>query len=163
MSGDCSHHGPDCVADPREGQDFDWQPPEVERLKAAILDIDAHATPLGEDDDGFITGGYTITVGSLHRALGVVGHGSVPCRVCATGASCDGLRVEAAEEYQRECLEALCDAAGIEHAGRANFYLLDDLLDHVGGEGTAAARWTAIQEAHNASCAASAPDGSGGQ
>jgi hypothetical protein len=22
---ECPFHGPDCVADPREGQDFDWQ------------------------------------------------------------------------------------------------------------------------------------------
>lgn len=44
-----------------------------ERLKAAILDIDAHATPMGEDDDGFVTGGYLISVGSLHRALALTG------------------------------------------------------------------------------------------
>lgn len=55
--------------------------PEVERLRAAILDIDAHATPLGEDADGFVTGGYEVSVGSLHRALGVVGHSSPKCVV----------------------------------------------------------------------------------
>lgn len=49
---------------------------EVAKLKAAILDIDAHATPLGEDEDGFATTGYLISVGSLHRALGLVGHGA---------------------------------------------------------------------------------------
>jgi hypothetical protein len=59
---------------------------EVERLRgaladarAAILDIDAHAAPLGEDADGFVTGGYIVSVGSLHRALGVVGHSSAKC------------------------------------------------------------------------------------
>ena len=52
------------------------------RLREAILDIDAHATPFGTDDDGFVTGGYLISVGSLHRALGVVGHTSIKCRSC---------------------------------------------------------------------------------
>lgn len=47
---------------------------ENERLRLAILDIDAHATPLGEDDDGFVSVGYAISVGCLHRALGLVGH-----------------------------------------------------------------------------------------
>lgn len=53
-----------------------------ERLKAAILDIDAHATGLGGDEDGFITGGYIVSVGSLHRALGIIGHTAVKCRTC---------------------------------------------------------------------------------
>ena len=52
------------------------------RLKAAILDIDAHATPLGTDEDGFVAGGYIISVGSLHRALGLVGHTAPPCPRC---------------------------------------------------------------------------------
>ncbi len=43
-------------------------------LTAAILDIDAHSTPMGEDADGFVTGGYIVTVGALHRALGLIGH-----------------------------------------------------------------------------------------
>ena len=47
---------------------------ERDRLRAAILDIDAHATPMGSTDDGIVSGGYIISVGSLHRALGVVGH-----------------------------------------------------------------------------------------
>jgi hypothetical protein len=54
---------------------------EVERLAArdaqltnAILDIDAHSTPLGADEDGFVTTGYLVSVGSLHRALGLIGH-----------------------------------------------------------------------------------------
>lgn len=51
----------------------------LERARAAILDIDAHAAPFGEDADGFVTGGYIISVGSLHRALGVVGHSSRKC------------------------------------------------------------------------------------
>ena len=57
----------------------------AEREKAltdAILDIDAHATGMGEDADGFVTGGYIVTVGALHRALGVVGHTAVKCRYC---------------------------------------------------------------------------------
>lgn len=51
--------------------------PTVEHYRAAIEDIRDHATPLGEDADGFVTGGYLITVGSLHRALGLLA-GSVP-------------------------------------------------------------------------------------
>ncbi len=50
-----------------------------ESLKAAILDIDAHATPLGQDEDGNVAVGYAVSVGSLHRALGLVGHGSAKC------------------------------------------------------------------------------------
>ncbi len=52
------------------------------RLEAAILDIDAHATALGTDEQGFVTGGYVISVGSLHRALGVVGHTAPLCPQC---------------------------------------------------------------------------------
>lgn len=59
---------------------------ENQRLRDAILDIDAHATALGEDEAGFVTGGYIVTVGSLHRALGVVGHTAVLCRYCDPGA-----------------------------------------------------------------------------
>ena len=50
---------------------------EVEQLRAAILDIDAHAAPMGSDESGFVSGGYIISVGSLHRALGLVGHSAV--------------------------------------------------------------------------------------
>jgi len=46
---------------------------ENERLRAAILDIDAHATPFAEDADGFVTM-YVMSVGALHRALGIIGH-----------------------------------------------------------------------------------------
>ena len=55
--------------------------PDCDRLRAAISDIDAHATPLGEDEDGFVTGGYLISVGSLHRALALAST-APPCRVC---------------------------------------------------------------------------------
>jgi hypothetical protein len=55
---------------------------EIKRLRDAILDIDAHATGLKEDADGFVSGGYIITVGSLHRALGVIGHTAPKCRLC---------------------------------------------------------------------------------
>jgi hypothetical protein len=47
---------------------------------AVILDIDAHATPFGEDEDGHVTGGYLISVGCLHRALGKVGHSAPKCQ-----------------------------------------------------------------------------------
>jgi hypothetical protein len=49
------------------------------RALAAILDIAAHATPFGEDEDGFVNGGYLVSVGAIHRALGVVGHSVAPC------------------------------------------------------------------------------------
>lgn len=67
----------------------------VERLTAAILDIDAHATPIGADEDGFATGGYLVSIGSLHRALGLIGHTSrkAECSVgidLAHGPDCDG-------------------------------------------------------------------------
>ena len=55
---------------------------EVSRLRAAILDIDAHATPYGEDKDGFVDGGYLVSVGALHRALGVVGYSARKCPTC---------------------------------------------------------------------------------
>ena len=44
------------------------------RLRDAILDIDAHAFPLAEDEDGWTIVGYFVTIASLHKALGVVGH-----------------------------------------------------------------------------------------
>ena len=53
----------------------------IEALTAAILDIDAHATPLGEDDDGFVAVGYAVSVGALHRALGLVVGSSIGRRV----------------------------------------------------------------------------------
>ena len=49
----------------------------VEALRFAIEDIDAHSTPMGTTDDGFADpeGGYLISVGSLHRALGLTRNG----------------------------------------------------------------------------------------
>jgi hypothetical protein len=48
---------------------------------AAILDIDAHATPYGDipDEPGWI-GTYLVTAGALHRALGKVGHSAPKCQ-----------------------------------------------------------------------------------
>jgi hypothetical protein len=45
---------------------------ERDRLRAVVADITAHATPIGEDDDGFVAVGYTVTVGAIHRALAAV-------------------------------------------------------------------------------------------
>jgi len=42
---------------------------ERDALAAAIKDIDDHATPLGEDEDGFVATGYLVSVGSMHRAI----------------------------------------------------------------------------------------------
>ncbi|MFF8953862.1 hypothetical protein ACF09I_34450 [Streptomyces sp. NPDC014940] len=55
---------------------------ERDRLKAAILDIDAHATPIGLADPNDPDGNphhYVVTVGALHRSLGKVGHTAAPC------------------------------------------------------------------------------------
>jgi chromosome segregation ATPase len=54
---------------------------ENAKLKAAILDIDAHATPLGTDADGFVSTGYVISVGCLHRALGLIGYAALEARI----------------------------------------------------------------------------------
>ena len=66
---------------------------QLEQAQAAILDIDAHAAPMGKDADGFVTVGYVVSVGSLHRALGKVGRTSPkcsterPCPTCAREAA----------------------------------------------------------------------------
>lgn len=74
---------------------------ERKRLRDAILDIDAHATGMGEDADGFVTKGYIVTVGALHRALGVVGHTAVKCRYCDPQAHDCGTVLGATEELAR--------------------------------------------------------------
>lgn len=53
----------------------------INRLRDAILDIDAHTRPLDEDESGFIAGGYLISIGSLHRALALTGT-APKCREC---------------------------------------------------------------------------------
>lgn len=67
---------------PTEADQLDALRSECDRLRAAILDIDAHATGIGEDEHGFVSKGYVVTIGALHRALGVVGHPAVKCRYC---------------------------------------------------------------------------------
>lgn len=55
---------------------------ERDRYRQAILDIDAHATPIGlahQDDPDGNPHHYAVTVGALHRALGKVGHTATPC------------------------------------------------------------------------------------
>ena len=83
-------------------------PPDVtalaDELRNAILDIDAHATPFGTDDDGFVSGGYLISVGSLHRALGVVGHSAAKCGGCRNCWTLDQWKAE--EQLLRDELEA---------------------------------------------------------
>ena len=53
---------------------------DVARLRAHILDIDAHATPYGDlpDDPGYV-GTYLLTCGALHRALGTIGYSAPSC------------------------------------------------------------------------------------
>lgn len=52
----------------------------LNRFKDHILDIVAHATAFGDlpDEPGF-TGTYLVTAGSIHRAIGAVGHTSPSC------------------------------------------------------------------------------------
>lgn len=52
------------------------------RLREAVWDIDAHSTPLGSDEDGFVAGGYVVSVGAVHRALGIAGGTRKPCLLC---------------------------------------------------------------------------------
>lgn len=47
-------------------------PAERDRLRAVVQDITAHASPIAEDDDGFVAVGYTVTIGAIHRALAVL-------------------------------------------------------------------------------------------
>ena len=51
------------------------------RLVEAIHDIDAHARPLDEDGYGFVSGGYLISVGALHRALAITSTAPL-CKEC---------------------------------------------------------------------------------
>lgn len=53
---------------------------ENARLKAAILDIDAHANAIGSDEDGFNSGGYIVSLGAIHRALGILGRTGIKQR-----------------------------------------------------------------------------------
>lgn len=86
-SAPASDAGTDGPAGPRDGAvaalASTAMPPadEVARLKAAIADIDAHATPIGRDADGFVAGGYLISVGCLHRALALA-YTAPPCPTC---------------------------------------------------------------------------------
>ncbi|MGW1744532.1 hypothetical protein ACWCRD_02720 [Streptomyces sp. NPDC002092] len=55
---------------------------ERDQYRAAILDIDAHATPIGlanQDDPDGNPHHYAVTVGALHRALGKVGNTAASC------------------------------------------------------------------------------------
>ena len=104
---DDSRHGPcpdEWHACPAAGS----SPPDytalADELRNAILDIDAHATPFGTDDDGFVSGGYLISVGSLHRALGVVGHSAAKCGGCRNCWTLDQWKAE--EQLLRDELEA---------------------------------------------------------
>jgi hypothetical protein len=65
---------------------------ERDALKAAILDIDAHATPFGDipDDPGYV-GTYLVTAGALHRALGKIGHTAPKCQAEAVVAGAKAL------------------------------------------------------------------------
>lgn len=78
----------------------------TERLTAAILDIDAHATPFGEDEDGFVTGGYLVSVGSIHRALGIVGRSAAKCRdiPCERATAAEAARNTAEQDADRLAL-----------------------------------------------------------
>ena len=42
---------------------------ELEFYVSVIRDIIYHASPIAEDDDGFVAVGYTVTIGAIHRAI----------------------------------------------------------------------------------------------
>ena len=104
---DDSRHGP-CPDEWHACPAARSSPPDytalADELRNAILDIDAHATPFGTDDDGFVSGGYLISVGSLHRALGVVGHSAAKCGGCRNCWTLDQWKAE--EQLLRDELEA---------------------------------------------------------
>jgi hypothetical protein len=104
----------------------------IARLEAAIIDIDAHATPFGVDGDGFVTGGYVVSVGALHRALGKIGRTSPkceperPCPACGREAQLgDALKQHGVHEprcvrkswLDQEIVECKCGLAESEKAG----------------------------------------------
>lgn len=104
---DDSRHGPcpdEWHACPAAGSSSPDVTALADELRNAILDIDAHATPFGTDDDGFVSGGYLISVGSLHRALGVVGHSAAKCGGCRNCWTLDQWKAE--EQLLRDELEA---------------------------------------------------------
>jgi hypothetical protein len=71
---------------------------ENAELRAAILDIDSHATPIGLLDPNDPEGSplyYAVTTGSLHRALGKTG----------TAAKCDMATLF--DDYLREMEEVV--------------------------------------------------------
>ncbi|MEW2567674.1 hypothetical protein [Streptomyces sp. NPDC047070] len=84
--------GKDITVVGKDGEATDPAPaqpdvPSVEEhlalLRQAVLDIDAHATPVGQADPDDPDAGphhYVVTVGALHRALGKVGHTAPACR-----------------------------------------------------------------------------------
>lgn len=77
---------------------------DIAAAHAAILDIDAHATPLGYDSDGFVAVGYVVSVGAIHRALALTG-ASAECRdvPCARAAAAEAAL--ASERAAREAAE----------------------------------------------------------
>lgn len=100
---------------------------QVEALKAAVLDIDAHATGLDEDKDGFTTGGYIVSVGALHRALGVVGHAASKCKpgaLCPPCAQAEAL-ADALENLQAT-VQATCEGGQVDIPG---LEILGEALD----------------------------------
>ena len=72
---------------------------ERDRYRTAILDIDAHATPIGQADPNDPDGNphhYAVTVGALHRALGKIGH-TAP--ICTAEAEVARLRAGEEDDY----------------------------------------------------------------
>ena len=62
-----------------------------------IHDLAQHANPVARDDDGFVATGYTVTVGSVHRAYAwLQGASGFPV----------GARVETWQEYERWLAES---------------------------------------------------------
>lgn len=88
---------------------------ELAKAKAAIRDIDAHATPMGllnaDDPDGS-PHHYAVTVGALHRALGVGG----------TAPKCSQ-QYERAERLEKELATARAELAAVKMSAAWNVEL----------------------------------------
>lgn len=95
---------------------------EVERLRDAVLDIDRHAAAVATDEDGFNSGGYVISIGSLHRALGIIGHTAAKPREHAVQlVTAHGDRCEGCEQAKEITLDAVARArrGNEDEAGRS--------------------------------------------
>lgn len=99
---------------------------EAEKLRAHILDIDAHATPYADlpQDPGYV-GVYLVTAGSLHRALGTITTTSPSCQAEAERNDALAAIARVRALHTEHPIYELCDHD--EHAPGTHVVELDDL------------------------------------